>query len=205
MNDLPPIVAWIIAIVIAAIVCLIWRHLRFDPKPTASNWPKRGITWLFISSTLGPVVVVTILSIAGLFLRWREVESQPLQMLGQAVVGIVVMGLWNVLVALLFFSLPYLPILLLWARMGPRLGRLESSRKGLAVAAMLLALPAALAGISAYGVMDEPFGFQGMELLKLGLIIWVATSVSLFLPRILVAALRPGIFGGPDGRASNAI
>jgi hypothetical protein len=202
MNDLPAIVAWIIAVIITGVVGLLWWRLRFHQKPAAANWLRRAIVWLLVAATLGPVIVVTSLSVVGLVIAWREVATDPLRMLGQAVGGIVFMSLWNVLVALLFFLLPYSPIVLLWARMGPQLGRLENSRSGLAVAAMLLALPAALTGIIAYGSMDQPFGFQGIRLLQFGLAIWFATSVSLFAPRILFSNLRPGIFGGDTASSS---
>jgi len=202
MNDLPAIVAWVVAVLIAVIVAVAWRLMRSVPKPGLADWRRRVIAWVFSAAILGPIVTMFALTIIGLLTGWREVVASPLQMLSKAMVAAIVMSLWNVLVALLFFVPPYLPILMLWARNGPRLGWLELSRRGSAVTAILLGLPAAVASVIAYGSMEDPFGFHGAELLKFGMVIWLATSVSLFVPRVLISGLRPGVFSMPSAAPS---
>jgi len=196
MNDVPVSVAWIIALALAVVVAVCWRALRRLPQPTTSRWHWRVVGWIASAATLGPLIVVTIWVLGGTLLRWRTLLADPGQTLARATAGIVYIGGIAVLVSVLFFMLPYAPVLFLWARLGPHLGRLEASRAGIALSAGLLAIPGTLASVAAYGLLDAPFGYAGTELLKFGGTIFVMVTISLLVPRLSIPGIRAGVFAG---------
>ena len=199
MNDLPAVVAWLVAAVVAALVAVVWLAVRHLPRPAAPRWRRRVLGWTAAAATLGPPIVVLTLLLLGSRDRWSEWAADPRQALLGTLGTMLFMTGWFLFVAVAFFALPYVPLLLLWARLGPTLGRLESTRRGVAVSAALLALPGALASVVAYGVLDEPFGYQGAELARFGAVVLGAITVSLLVPRLLFPSLRPGAFAGARG------
>lgn len=204
MNDLPAVVAWIVALGLALLVALLLRALRRLPTPGAPRWCCRAVGWTVAAAVLGPIVVVPTIYLIGMLIDWRGLLAHPGEAIAFAIGGTLYLGFWYLFVSLAFFALPYMPVLVLWARLGPRLGRLERTRGGIVASAGLLAVPGALVAVVAYGVLDEPFGYHGAELVKFGAWILVATAVSLLVPRLVIPALRPGVFAGAPGGGAAA-
>ena len=199
MNDVPAIVGWIIAVVLAIAAGVAWLVLRNDAAPAPPRWRSRTIAWVLASSTLGPPCVVAIILTLGAISNFAALVRAPAQYLGDIIGGFLFLVVWYVAVALAFFALPYLPILLLWTRICSRLGRFETSRRGVIAAAILLALPATIASVIAYGLQESPFGYRGWELVRFGFVIQLCVSVSLLVPRLALDALRPGVFSEMAG------
>lgn len=108
MNDVPAMVAWILAVPVAVLVAIGWYGVRRLPAPSAPRWRWRALGWAGAAATLGPLTVVP--------------------------------GL----------------------------------------------------------VLDEPFGYTGVELLAFGTVILVAITVSLLVPRLVCSALGAGAFARPS-------
>lgn len=205
MNDVPAVVAWILAVPVAALVAVAWRLLRRLPSPGTPRWRRRALGWAGAAAVAGPLVVVPVLVLLGTLVDWRARLADPGQAIVGAVGAVLYLGVWYLFVSVAFFALPYVPLLLLWARLGPALGRLEASRRGVAASAALLALPGALAAVAAYGLLDEPFGFAGTELLRFGLVVLGSIAVGLLVPRLACPCLRPGTFAAPPSHSTSEI
>jgi len=194
MNDLPVVVAWVVAVVNAGVVAVLWHRSRHLPGPSVSAWRRKAVMWLIVGAIIGPVIFVTAGVLTHMIFAWREVSANTNDLPGHIVGAIMFISIFDVAIALLFFAPAYLSVFLFWARIGPRLGWLERSFRGLAVGSMLLSFPAALGAVISYGIMDQPFGYKGVELLQFGGLIWLGTAISIFMPRRLIPSLRAGVF-----------
>ncbi len=194
MNDVPAVVAWLIALAVALLVAPALLLLRRAGTPPAPRWRHLVLGWLTAATFLGPFIAAGGGVLLNTFLQWREVIANPGERLGLALPAALIVGGIYVSISVFFFALPYLPVLLLWARLGPWLGWLERTHVGVALSSLVLALPGALTAVFAYGILDAPFGFKGAELLQFGSFILFAIAVSLFVPRVVFPALRPGRF-----------
>ncbi|MDQ2889716.1 MAG: hypothetical protein M3R65_04050 [Gemmatimonadota bacterium] len=155
-------------------------------------WWLRAFGWLCASCTFGPFITALMIGVAGA----PFAPGDALDRLGVAGSGILIVTTLFGYYALVFFALPYLPLFLLWGRLGPRLGWLELTRTGVCVSAALLALPGAVIPSVMYANMSAPFGFATpRELLEFGGTIYAATLLCIAAPRLLLPALAPGTFG----------
>lgn len=116
MNDLPIVVAWVIAGVNAVAVALMWHRLRHLPAPGIPTWRRRAILWLVAGAIIGPVIFVILATLAHVVFAWREVSANTSDLFGDAVGAIMMLSIFDIAIALLFVAPGYLPVLLFWAR-----------------------------------------------------------------------------------------
>ncbi|HVX40260.1 MAG TPA: hypothetical protein VHB25_11865 [Gemmatimonadaceae bacterium] len=136
------------------------------------------LCWVLLGAILGPVVVAVVLGAA-----WGLAHLD----LGGAIGGAVLTATTTVFIAVMLSPL-YLVLGLAWAMVAPRLSFLERSRSRFVAAALVLAIPAAVI------VGFDNRGSDPMFHAAYGL---VMTWAGLVIPRLLVGALRLGVFAEP--------
>lgn len=190
MNDLPAVVAWLIAGALGLVLAPILWLLRARGVPVVRHWLLLGVGWLVSAAVVGPFIF----AVGAVLLPVALNTLPPSETFSSLLLAVVYTGVMASIMAVLFFALPYLPVLLLWVRLGHRLGWLEFTQRGVVVSSLLLAMPGALTGMVAYGVMDEPFGYKGWALVRFGGVIHAAIALSLLVPRLVFPPLRAGRF-----------
>jgi hypothetical protein len=170
------------------------------PAPTTRG-PGLAVLWAAAAALLGPVClgITAAASAAVAESRWGLLEAAG---------GALVLSTFGWAFALLIGLPFYMPILLVWARVGPALGRWEASRRGLALSMALLALPLALAtfALNAWPVGQPelgpaahwpPWRHRLADGVRFGLAAGVGTWFGLLTARLLVPPLRVGAFSPP--------
>ena len=197
--------AWLYALPVVLVFGVVARWAVRNSPPPPRGWLKSAMRWFVLTCALGPLATAALLdSLAaidgfGLLLQRGFVEWF------QRLVGsFVFMTLMGYTIGLIFFAPPYLLVILMWSRLGPRLGQLESTRRGTVLSGLILAAPAGLVAAVSYGTMATPQGYQGGELIAFSATILAVVFTALMLPRLLARSLRPGAFSGEAEAPSEA-
>jgi hypothetical protein len=188
--------AFVALMVVTVVAGLVWRMLSRLPRPRTPGWGWQVLAWLVMAVLVGPVFGATVRVFGGMLLRADRFLADPVTFLRMALGASLFFAEVSVIVAVMFAPL-YAVVLLLWARLGPRLGRLETTHGGLLVSAGVLALPATLGMTAVAALRDRPFANQPVELTGTALTAFIVAMVSLWMPRRVFPGLRPGTFAGP--------
>lgn len=177
--------AVILGTVLTAIALLI-VHLTVAERPRW--WALRGFAWLAAACTLGVAGSALLMAvIAGI----TELPDGVMESIAGILPRTLVLIFWFAEVAVLFLAIPYLPLMLLWARLGPKLGWLENTTRGVCASAAILSLPAFMIIHVASGNPSptRPTVIRGILsiTLEVGMI-----AICLALPRLVIPFLRPG-------------
>lgn len=149
----------------------------------------RALVWGAAGCVAGPLAL-------GLTGAVRALVDGPpgLESLGMAFGVVVLATSVGATVGAMFAAPFYLPLLLLWATCGRRLGRLESTYGGVVAGTALLAAAGAGLLTLGYGSMDRPFGFEGRDLVLYAISMLLLLWAALLIPRLVLPILRPGSF-----------
>jgi hypothetical protein len=152
------------------------------------------LLWLLAAMLAGPVAISALESIAQLFVTVRAARAVVPEIILAFMMMVFVTGTFATVL-----GLAYLPLLLAWGRWGRRFGRWERARGSLCLALAGLAAPAALAALVINARLEAPFGARGGELAGIVGFVFLGTWLGLALPRLVLPALRPGVFAdGPS-------
>jgi hypothetical protein len=158
--------------------------------PRRRGWWARALLWAVSGCVAGPLA----LGIVGAVSAMIGVPGQKWGVT-QAFASVVVTTIFGTVVGIVAAAPVYLPLLLLWAANGSRLGRIESTYWGVLAATGLLAAAGAALLTVMYGSMESPFGFRGADLVTYAWQMLLLLWAGLVLPRLALPALWPGAFG----------
>ena len=179
--------AVILGTVLTATVLLI-VHLTVAERP--ERWVLRGFAWLATACTLGVAGGAVFISVVAAI---TGISDGVVYTLVRIFPRMLALTFWFAEAATLFFAIPYLPLLLLWARIGGKFGWMENTTRGVCASAALLAVPAVLVTQIAQNsrVFDPTSTIRDFTSLALDFIL---ITICLALPRIVIPMLRHGAF-----------
>ena len=163
-------------------------------RPHAPDWLQRSMTWLMLAATVGSAVAAVAAIVMNIIGLRAELLTDPVNLLGGSAAAGAMMLVMYLFFAIVLFVPSYATIIVLAARFGPLLGRLETTWRGLVLLTGFLAIPAGAATAIFASTSWSPSGRSGVRLAALVVYVFAATWIGLLLARRVTPRLSPGTF-----------
>lgn len=180
-----------ISVVVGLGVLVIARRVT---RPRAPDWFQRSVIWLILATMFGATVAALAATGTRIVGLRSELLTDPVSLLAESVAAGAMTLVMYLFFAIVLFVPGYAMIVVLAARFGPLLGRLETTWRGLVLLTAGLAAPAGAATAIFASPLWSPSGLSGVTLVAMAVKVFITAWIGLLVARRVTPLLSPGAF-----------